>query len=79
MVSRISGGSPLKILSKTLNGSPYHMFVVHTPFADYEDTFNKNQQDKFYTLSDSEFENNYADINGGLALGSFPYRSELLR
>ena len=41
MTSRISRGNPLKIISKTLNGSPYYMYVIHTPYENYEESFNK--------------------------------------
>ena len=33
--------NPIKILSKTLNGSPYHMYMMYIDYTNYSDTFNK--------------------------------------
>jgi len=30
-----------KVLSQTLNGSPYHMFLIHIDYLNYSDIFNK--------------------------------------
>ena len=41
MISRLTKGNPLKIISRTLNGSPYYMYVSYVPFQDYSDSFTK--------------------------------------
>jgi len=33
--------NPVKIVSKTLNGSPYYMYLMYIEFYNYLDTFNK--------------------------------------
>ena len=37
-------GNPVKIISKTLNGSPYYMYVLYIDFLNYSDFFNKTSQ-----------------------------------
>ena len=34
-------GNPVKIISKTLNGSPYYMFLVYIEHQNYMESFNK--------------------------------------
>jgi len=34
-------GSPVKIISKTLNGSPYYMYLVYIEHENYSECFNK--------------------------------------
>jgi len=38
-IEKISNGNPMKIESKTLNGSPYYMYVLYIEFKNYTDTF----------------------------------------
>jgi len=38
---KIIHGKPIKIISKTLNGSPYYMFLLYVDFSNYSETFNK--------------------------------------
>jgi hypothetical protein len=38
---KLSNGKPIKIISKTLNGSPYYMFLLYVEYLDYPQTFNK--------------------------------------
>ncbi len=33
--------NPIRILSKTLNGSPYYMYLMYIEYFNYSDTFNK--------------------------------------
>ena len=33
--------NPVKIISKTLNGSPYYMYLMYVDYLNYSDTFNK--------------------------------------
>jgi len=36
--------NPIKIISKTLNGSPYYMYLMYIEYSNYSDTFNKINQ-----------------------------------
>jgi hypothetical protein len=38
---KIIHGKPIKIISKTLNGSPYYMFLLYIEHSNYSETFNK--------------------------------------
>jgi len=38
---KLSNGNPIKIESKTLNGSPYYMYLIYIDYVNYTDTFNK--------------------------------------
>jgi hypothetical protein len=38
---KLKNGNPVKIISKTLNGSPYYMFLLYIDFIDYLEHFNK--------------------------------------
>jgi hypothetical protein len=38
---KLKNGDPIKIISKTLNGSPYYMFLLYIDFIDYLEPFNK--------------------------------------
>jgi len=42
---------PFKIISKTLNGSPYYMYLIYIDYSNYSDTFNKISQFLKYTYS----------------------------
>jgi len=34
-------GNPVKIISKTLNGSPYYMYLIYIDYQNYSESFNK--------------------------------------
>lgn len=34
-------GNPIKIISKTLNGSPYYMYLLYVDYINYTESFNK--------------------------------------
>ena len=38
---KLTQGNPLKIISKTLNGSPYYMYFLYIDFKDWGDIFNR--------------------------------------
>ena len=38
------GEEPVKIISKTLNGSPYHMYLMFIDYYNYSEIFNKTAQ-----------------------------------
>ena len=38
---KLLNGSPIKIVSNTLNGSPYYMFLLYVEYSNYTDTFIK--------------------------------------
>jgi len=38
---KLINGNPIKIVSKTLNGSPYYMFLLYVDHLNYPETFNK--------------------------------------
>jgi len=40
-IDKIQNGNPIKIISKTLNGSPYYMYLLYVDFSNYIETFNK--------------------------------------
>jgi len=42
---------PFKIISKTLNGSPYYMYLIYIDYTNYSDTFNKISQFLKYQYS----------------------------
>ena len=42
---------PFKILSKTLNGSPYYMYLVYVDYTNYSESFNKTLQFLKYQYS----------------------------
>jgi hypothetical protein len=48
----------VKIISKTLNGSPYYMFLVYVEYSNYSDSFNKTSNFLKYHYSQ-----NYSDRN----------------
>ena len=41
---KISNGKPTKIISKTLNGSPYYMYLLYIDYKNYSDCFYKITQ-----------------------------------
>ena len=43
-----------KIVSKTLNGSPYYMYLMYIDYSNYTDTFNKTSAFLKYQYSDKE-------------------------
>ena len=45
---------PFKIISKTLNGSPYYMYLIYIDYSNYSDTFNKISQFLKYTYSNDK-------------------------
>jgi hypothetical protein len=45
---------PFKIISKTLNGSPYYMYLIYIDYTNYSDTFNKISQFLKYTYSNDK-------------------------
>ena len=45
---------PFKITSKTLNGSPYYMYLIYVDYLNYADTFNKTLQFLKYTYSNDK-------------------------
>ena len=47
---------PFKITSKTLNGSPYYMYLIYIDYTNYIDTFNKTSQFLKYQYS-QEYKN----------------------
>ena len=38
---KLTSESAVKIISKTLNGSPYYMYLMYIDYSNYSDTFNK--------------------------------------
>jgi hypothetical protein len=48
------GTSPTKIISKTLNGSPYYMYLVFVDNLNYSETFNKTSQFLRYQFDKQE-------------------------
>lgn len=40
-LEKLAHGSPVKIVSNTLNGSPYYMFLLYVEYSNYTDTFTK--------------------------------------
>jgi hypothetical protein len=42
---------PFKIISKTLNGSPYYMYLVYVDYTNYSESFNKTLQFLKYQYS----------------------------
>jgi len=38
---KLRNGNPIKIVSKTLNGSPYYMFLLYVEHLNYTEIFNK--------------------------------------
>lgn len=46
-----------KILSQTLNGSPYHMFLIQIEFLNYSESFNKTSNFIKYHYSQNNNEN----------------------
>jgi hypothetical protein len=45
---------PLKIVSKTLNGSPYHMYLMYIEHSNYSESFNKTAQFLMYQFDKKE-------------------------
>jgi len=52
-ISKISV-NPVKILSKTLNGSPYHMYLMYIEHSNYSESFNKTAQFLMYQFDKKE-------------------------
>jgi 8-oxo-dGTP pyrophosphatase MutT (NUDIX family) len=48
------GQNPVKIVSKTLNGSPYYMYLMYIENINYSDTFNKTAQFLRYQFDKQE-------------------------
>jgi len=48
------GQNPVKIVSKTLNGSPYYMYLMYIENQNYSDTFNKTAQFLRYQFDKQE-------------------------
>jgi hypothetical protein len=46
--------NPVKIVSKTLNGSPYYMYLMYIDFFNYTDTFHKTAQFLKYQFDTQE-------------------------
>ena len=46
--------NPVKILSQTLNGSPYYMYLMYIDFLNYTEPFNKTVQFLRYQLDTQE-------------------------
>jgi hypothetical protein len=40
-IEKLTKGNPVKIVSKTLNGSPYYMYLLYIDYCNYADSFNK--------------------------------------
>jgi len=40
-IHKLKNGNPVKIISKTLNGSPYYMYLLYIDYENYSDIFNK--------------------------------------
>lgn len=40
-IDKIQIGNPIRIVSKTLNGSPYYMYLMYIDYSNYMETFNK--------------------------------------
>ena len=40
-LDKLINGKPVKIISKTLNGSPYYMFLLYVEYSNYSDSFIK--------------------------------------
>jgi hypothetical protein len=45
---------PFKIISKTLNGSPYYMYLIYIDYYNYTESFNKTSQFLKYTYSNDK-------------------------
>jgi len=65
-------GESKKIISKTLNGSPYYMFLVKIDYLNYTDTFNKtaNFIKYHYTQNNGHSNNTSNTSNTGNGTGS---------
>ena len=50
-LEKITNGKPVKIVSKTLNGSPYYMYLLYVEFLNYAESFNKTSNFLKYTYS----------------------------
>ena len=40
-IEKLTNGNPVKVVSKTLNGSPYYMYLLYVEYNNYNDIFNK--------------------------------------
>ena len=40
-IDKLTNGNPIKIVSSTLNGSPYYMFLLYVDYSNYSETFIK--------------------------------------
>lgn len=50
-LNKISNANTIKIVSKTLNGNPYYMYLVYIDYNNYMETFNKTLNFIKYTHS----------------------------
>ena len=61
-IDKISTSSK-KIISKTLNGSPYYMFLIRVDYLNYTDTFNKTANFiKYHYSQNNQLINNFHKI-----------------
>jgi len=61
-IDKISNSSK-KIISKTLNGSPYYMFLIRVDYLNYTDTFNKTANFiKYHYSQNNQLINNFHKI-----------------
>ena len=50
-MDKINSGAVTKIVSKTLNGSPYYMYLIYMEYLNYSETFSKTLNFLKYTYS----------------------------
>lgn len=53
-IEKLTSASAIKIISKTLNGSPYYMYLMYIDYFNYSDTFNKTTQFLRYQFDNQE-------------------------
>ena len=57
-INKINGGNQNKIISKTLNGSPYYMFVVYIDYYNYSEYFFKTSNFMKYHFINEKYQLN---------------------
>jgi len=58
-IDKIQNGNPIKILSKTLNGSPYYMYFMYIDYCNYLEIFNKTSNFiKYINQGNTKFNKN---------------------
>lgn len=63
-VEKLTNGNPIKITSKTLNGSPYYMYLLYVDYINYSEVFTKVSNFLKYTHSNNSSSSSKIDIKG---------------